>query len=195
MSETHAAAQQTESAKQQIESANHQNENNLNTNQTELIDQLLFDQLAFIRSMTVKNMQAIDPALTDRMPTGYRNHIRWQAIHLWFVLERFAFHLTGAGYPAHDADLVLYGNGSSPANWVGVDVPKMEEVVALMSSQAERIRTALSGKLDQPLVQPLTTATGLTMNSARALITYAIFHEGMHLSQIKMYVKLLNDEV
>ena len=161
---------------------------------TDNIDTLLFDQLAFIRSMTVKTVRSIDASLYNQIPTGYRNHIHWQVAHVWFVLERFAFHLTSHAYPTHDADLKLLGNGSSPANWEeegATEMPEMDVWLERMASQPERIREALQGKLDEPLIQPLTTATGLTMNSARGLITYAIFHEGMHLTQIKMFAKQL----
>ncbi len=161
---------------------------------THSIDQALFQQLSFVRSLTIRTVQAIDPEKYNLIPNGYRNHIHWQIAHLHFVLERFVFHLALNDYQEHDMDMPLFGNGSAPDMWTtcgAVYVNTPQEWIQKLTDQPARIEVALNGKLDQPLSESLTTATGLTMNTPRELITYAIFHEGMHLMQIRMYAKMV----
>jgi hypothetical protein len=150
-----------------------------------------FQQLTFFRGMTVQVAKHVPSEIADKIPTGQRNHIRWHLAHLWFVLERFVFHVGLQQYPEHDEHLKLYGNGSSPANWSEADIPSLEEWIERLASQAGRIEQALSGKLDEPLKEPFTFANGYTVTIPRELITYGIFHEGMHLAVIRSYMKVL----
>jgi hypothetical protein len=154
-------------------------------------EQTIFQQLAFFRKMTLHVASNIPAELVDQIPAGQRNHIRWHLAHLWFVLERFVYHIGLNDYPEHDEHLELYGNGSSPANWQGREIPSTEQWIARLAEQPARIEASLSGKLDELLQEPFTFANGYTVTTARELLTYGIFHEGMHLSVIRAYAKQL----
>ena len=159
-----------------------------------LSEQTLFQQLTFFRNMTVQTAKHISPSLLDSIPQGCRNHLRWQLAHVWFVLERFVFHIGLKQYAEHDADMKLFGNGSSPTDWNDNAVAPAEVWIEKLAAQPERIREALNGKLDEPLVEPFTFANGYTVTTARELLAYGLFHEGMHLSTIRSYVKNLQSE-
>ncbi len=150
----------------------------------------LFEQLAFIRGLTWNVFDRIPVAQHDVMPAGFRNHIRWQLAHVLFVMERFAFQLCGQPFEDHDILAKQYGNGSTPHTWDGSEM-SVDQLKSRYSDQIDRVRAALIGKLDEPLLEPYQTANGAKMNTPRELMTYAVFHEGMHLSVIKMYSSLL----
>jgi hypothetical protein len=148
-----------------------------------------FAQLAFFRKMTVQVGGQIPAEAFDRIQDGYRNHLRWQLAHVWFVLERFVFHVGLRKYDQHDEHMALYGNGSSPENWQGVNVPSAAEWLERLAAQPDRIREALTGKLDEPLAEPFTFANGYTVTIPRELLNYGLFHEGMHLATMRTYLK------
>lgn len=160
---------------------------------TEISEITTFRQLRFFRNMTVGFSKSLPDDLFDRIPEGQRNHIRWHLAHLWFVLERFVYHIGLNEYTQHDEHLALYGNGSSPAHWVDETggVGSAAEWIERLAAQPARIEQSLMGKLDQPLAEPFTFANGYTVTTARELLTYGIFHEGMHLSSIRSYAKQL----
>jgi hypothetical protein len=150
-----------------------------------------FQQLAFFRKMTVQVGGQISAELFDRIPDGYRNHLRWQLAHVWFVLERFVFHVGLRRYEQHDEHMALYGNGSSPENWGDADIPSAAEWLERLAAQPDRIREALTGRLDEPLAEPFTFANGYTVTIPRELLNYGLFHEGMHLATIRTYLKIM----
>jgi hypothetical protein len=154
-------------------------------------EQTTFQQLAFFRNMTVHVAKQLPQEIADQIPSGQRNHIGWHLAHLWFVLERFVFHIGLNRYPQHDEHLALYGNGSSPENWTNQAIPSTAEWIEKLAAQPARIEQALSGNLDTPLHEPFTFANGYTVTTPRELLTYGIFHEGMHLSSIRSYAKQL----
>jgi hypothetical protein len=152
-------------------------------------EQTLFQQLAFFRNMTVQTAKHISPEQFDRIPEGCRNHLRWQLAHVWFVLERFVFHIGLNQFSDHDEQMKRYGNGSSPADWENANIPDAMEWIERLAAQPERIKQALSGTLDHALAEPFTFANGYTVTTARELLAYGLFHEGMHLSTIRSYMK------
>ena len=157
-------------------------------------EQIAFAQLAFIRNLTLQIAVQVPVDLVDRIPDGQRNHIRWQLAHMWDVLERYVFHIALQTYPEHDEELKLYGYGSSPENWVDAEIPDVAEWIKRLAAQPARIEMALTGLLDITLTEPFTFDNGYTVTTARELLNYGLYHEGLHLSMINSYLKMLQHE-
>ncbi len=157
-------------------------------------EQIAFAQLAFIRNLTVQFAVQVPIDLVDRIPYGHRNHIRWHLAHMWDVFERYVFHIALQTYPEHDEELKLYGYGSSPENWVDAEIPELAEWIERLAAQPARIEMALTGLLDTTLAEPFTFDNGYTVTTARELLNYGLYHEGLHLSAIRSYLKMLQIE-
>ncbi|MGN7456240.1 DinB family protein [Paenibacillus pasadenensis] len=155
-------------------------------------DSAIFAQLDAVRSLTVRQLEDLTPLQGDLIPSGFRNSIRWNAGHLVAVLERFAFKAPALPSPLPASFRTQFDFGSSPASWMDQDepVPALEELLELLREQPGRVQGALAGRLDEP-VEPYTTSTGILLTTPREFLSLALYHEGLHMSVIKLYRRLL----
>ncbi|MCI3921265.1 DinB family protein [Paenibacillus sp. TRM 82003] len=153
----------------------------------------LFTQLEFVREQTLKVAHGLTEAEVDRVPEGFRNTIRWNLGHIYVVLERFAFQYIGLPLERPDGWKELFEYGSSPLTPPeGVAMPTLEELEAALRGQPGRIREALANRLPEPVDPPYTTSTGITLSTPEQFLSLALYHEGMHMSVIKTYKRLLS---
>lgn len=152
----------------------------------------IFGQLEAVRSLTLRQLDDLTPLQADLIPSGFRNSIRWNAGHLVAVLERFAFKAPGIPSPLPPSFRTQFDFGSSPASWMDQEepVPTLGELLELLRDQPGRVREALAGRLDED-VEPYTTTTGILLSTPREYLSLGLYHEGLHLSVIKLYRRLL----
>ncbi|MBW7454692.1 DinB family protein [Paenibacillus sepulcri] len=153
----------------------------------------VFNQLAFVRGQTLKLMEGVTEETADRVPEGFRNTIRWNLGHIYVVLERFA--LQHMGLPQHlpEGFKEQFEYGTSPLNTpADANVPTLPELEALLKEQQERIREVLGDRLSEKIVPPYTTSSGMTLETPQQFLSFNLYHEGMHLSVIKLYKSLLS---
>ncbi|WP_046175673.1 DinB family protein [Domibacillus indicus] len=150
----------------------------------------LFKQLAFARSQTLKEIEEIDEEASLIVPKGFNNNIKWNLGHIYLVQERFGFYFTGDGMKMPDAFNGWFGRGTKPADWQE-EPPKIDELRKMLEQQPERIEQQAGPKLPYPLAEPFTTSKGLSMNSVEELLTYSLFHEGLHSETIKSMKRVL----
>jgi uncharacterized damage-inducible protein DinB len=149
----------------------------------------LFRQLEFAREQTLKAVTDITEDVADTIHTGFRNNIRWNLGHIYLAQENYAFRFLGMPLtlPANYPD--LFAHGTSPLNWTEAP-PSLSELIHLLSGQLERIRSALKHRLDEKIEKPYTTSAGLYIETVRELLSFMLYHEGMHFSCIKVYKAL-----
>lgn len=152
------------------------------------MEHYLFNQLAFVRSRLVMAMDGVTEEMADRIPDGYRNSIRWQLGHVYVICERFAFQYIGLPLHLPSGFKELYENGTSPLDAPSsLSLPSLQELTGLLSDQLERIRAQLKDRMQENVDPPYTTSGGMTMATPEQFLSFNLFHEGMHLSVIKLY--------
>lgn len=152
----------------------------------------LFDQLAKARSLTLKAMDGVTEEMADRIPEGFRNHIRWNLGHLYVVQERFAFQYVGLPLHMPDGFKEQFEYGTTPLSPPpGVTPPTLPELEALLRDQSQRIRDALVDRMQELVDPPYTTSAGFVLGSLEQLLSFNLYHEGMHVTVIRLYKKLL----
>ncbi|WP_127588541.1 DinB family protein [Paenibacillus koleovorans] len=152
----------------------------------------LFRLLSFARAGTLKQLDGLTEELADRIPDGFRNSIRWNLGHVYVVLERFAFQYIGLPQQLPDGFKARFEFGTSPLTATETaPAPTLAELRALLEGQLPRIREALEARLQEAVEPPYTTSTGLTLATPEQFLTFNLYHEGMHVSVIKLYKKLL----
>ncbi|WP_028608778.1 DinB family protein [Paenibacillus harenae] len=155
------------------------------------MEHYLFVQLAFVRGQTLKAANGITEENADRIPDGFRNSLRWQLGHIYVVLERFAFQAAGLPQQLPGGFKERFEYGTSPLTTpAAVPVPTLDELKLLLGEQPARIQGALADRLQQK-VEPYTTSAGLTLGTPEQFLSFALYHEGMHNSAIKLYKVLL----
>ena len=138
----------------------------------------ILNQMNFTRLYTLGRLEQSVDAEWDTQPTGFSNTIRWNAGHIYVTLEYFV-HLVDEEYEIVNAEWIpLFVRGSSPAIWEG-DIPSNEEMVIALTEQTTRLTKILAGKLEQPLENPIDFGDH-TIKTIGALISSAIWHEGLH---------------
>jgi hypothetical protein len=109
------------------------------------------------------------------------------------LLERFAFQYMGLPLHLPKGFKQQFEYGTSPLNTPGSDpVPTLKELECLLKEQQERIREALAHRLQEKFVSPYTTSAGMTLDTPEQSLSFSLYHEGMHLSVIKLYKSLLS---
>lgn len=154
-----------------------------------MINELIFRQLEFAREQTLKAVQDLSDDEVRVVPEGFRNHILWNLGHIALSHERFAFHFSGLPLHIPEDYVKLFAMGTSPLDWTS-EGPSLEEVLTILREQPERIRTALSERL-QEQVTPYTTSAGFTMETIGQFLNFSSYHEALHFSVIKLYKRLI----
>lgn len=157
------------------------------------MEQFLFNQVAFVRSQTLKLLDGVTEEMADQIPEGFRNNIRWNLGHIYLVLERFAFQFLNLPQELPTGFKERFERGSSPLDTPdSVPVPTLEELKNLLHEQPIRIQAALTNRLQEQIAPPYTTSSGMTLERPEQFLSFGLYHEGMHLSTIKVYKKLLS---
>jgi len=153
-------------------------------------DVVIFDQLEFVRGQTLKMVQDLTEEEARKIPEGFRNHILWNLGHIAFVQDRFAFLLSGLPTGLPEQYPGWFANGTSPLEWTGQG-PDFEEVRRIAGEQPSEIRRLLTGRLNEPSIQPYTTSSGFTMDHIGSFLSFTLYHEGMHFGIIKHFKKMI----
>lgn len=150
----------------------------------------LFKQLRFVRDNTMRQAAEIGDEQAAIVPEGFNNNIKWNLGHIYVVQEKFAFILTGETSNMPDRYLALFGPGTKPGDWED-NVPPMRELTQLLANQTDRIEQALELRLKDQIEQPYTTSTGHTLSTVEELLSFCLYHEGMHFDAIKTIKRLI----
>ena len=152
---------------------------------------MIFDQLTFIRNGTLKVFEVTDEKHLTVTPKGFNNHILWNLGHIYVIQERMVFPAMSEAPQLNDTYLQLFNKNTSPANWT-TTLPEINELKQLLRNQTGRIKASFQDRLDEKLVEPFTLFKVLTFQTLRDVLTFTIFHEGMHLETMKIYYRMLN---
>lgn len=157
------------------------------------MEHFLFNQLAFVRRQTLKLLDGVTEELADRIPEGFRNNLRWNLGHIYVVCERLAFKQLNIPLHLPNGFTEQFEIGTSPSTGpVAFPVPSLSELETLLKEQQERIRTALAHRLQEKIVPPYTTTSGMVLETPEQFLSFNLYHEGMHISVIKLYKVLLS---
>lgn len=150
----------------------------------------IFDQLTFIRRNTVKLIEDLEEMILNKIPTGFSNHLRWQLGHIYTVQERLAFAYAKEPLLLPDGYLEWFGNGTKPSEWTG-EPPSLDDLRSMLLNQSSRIKEAFEYRLDEVVEKPFKTSSGLVLETIGELLSFSLYHEGMHFDRMKVYKKLL----
>lgn len=156
------------------------------------MEQFLFNQLAFVRNQTLNLLEGVSEEMADRIPEGFRNTIRWNLGHIYVVVERYAFQYLGLPQHIPNGFKEQFEYGTSPLNAHIYRVPTLSELENLLKAQQVRIQETLADRLEVKIIPPYTTSAGMTLETPKQFLTFNLYHEGMHLTIIKLYKTLLS---
>jgi DinB superfamily len=144
-----------------------------------LIDIETLKQLNFARIYTMGRLKQSKAEAWDTKPNGFNNTIRWNAGHIFVSMENLVRKVLGNYEPFNPEWIPHFVGGTNPEGW-GENVPSNEELLAALKEQPARIMAALEGNLGRVLDEPMSIGPLHTMETAEAVVQFAIWHEGIH---------------
>jgi len=156
-----------------------------------LMADYIFKQLTFARKMTLKIVDGVTENDAVIIPDKFNNNMKWNLGHIYTVQERLVFKLAGEPVLLPDGYQEWFGNGSKPSDWKGY-TPEINDLKPLLLNQTSRIIETFEQRISEKVASPYTTSSGLTLETIGELLTFSMYHEGMHFDHIKTYKRLLN---
>ena len=144
-----------------------------------MIDIATLKQLNLARTYTLGRLKQSKEEAWDTKPAGFNNTIRWNAGHIFVSMETLVQKALANYTPVNPEWIPLFVTGSSPEGWEG-NVPSNEELLAALKAQPARVMAALEGNLGNTLAEPMSIGPIHTMETAEAVVQFAVWHEGIH---------------
>lgn len=156
------------------------------------MDNCLFDQLSFLRHVTLHTVKDLSETEACIIPEGFNNNILWNLGHIYSAQEQFAFHFAEEPMELPEGFSDLFKMGSKPADWT-VQPPTLPELLGLLKDQPSRIRERLINRLGEEVPHPF-SIPGLSLKTIGQLLTFNLYHEGVHVQAIRMLQKINDRE-
>jgi uncharacterized damage-inducible protein DinB len=146
-------------------------------------ENVLFQQLEFIRLRTLAFLDATTEEQADGMPDGFRNSIRWNLGHILLTHENLLYSFLGEqekkGIPeGFDG---LFGFHTSPLTWKenNLTPPSLSVLRNLLEDQPKRFKEVFSGRLNEQGEKPFNLGS-VTLTTLADVFAFTNWHEGLH---------------
>ncbi len=137
-----------------------------------------------VRSITEQAIKKIPEEVSDLIPEGFNNNIRWNFGHIAFVQEKLVFGLLGEEMNIPEDYEQLFGAGTRPAEWKETP-PSFTEISEILAEQKTTIKDFLQGRLHENLPTPFTNRGGITFYTVGEAFLFSFYHEAIHIETIK----------
>ncbi|AGK53731.1 DinB family protein [Bacillus sp. 1NLA3E] len=154
------------------------------------MEKLIFNHMETVRGMTELLFQKIPEDIANEVPNGFNNNIRWNFGHIVFVQEKLVIERLGEEPKIPKDFVAFFGGGTKPTDWMDTP-PTISEILTAMTEQRTRIKDILSGRLNEPLLNPFKTKAGFTFNTTGEILLFSIYHEALHVETIKRMYQIL----
>ncbi|WP_158095107.1 DinB family protein [Gottfriedia luciferensis] len=138
----------------------------------------IFEQLRFTRFYTLRILNSVSKEVVDKIPKGFNNNIRWNAGHILGAYEQLLYANTGDENRLSKEIIDFFKGGTKPSDWQG-EPPSFEEIITLLEQQVEQVISTYEGRLDEVLQKEMKLG-GFEIKTVRDMISFNIFHEGLH---------------
>jgi uncharacterized damage-inducible protein DinB len=142
-------------------------------------EQMLFQQMEFVRLRTLAALDATTEEIADGQPEGFLNNIRWNLGHIFVAQENLVHRFIGLE-PELSEDYKQWFSGStSPESWTS-QPPSLGEIRTKLAEQTDRIQMAISGRLNEKGEKSFNLGNGIVLTILAEVLNFTIWHEGLH---------------
>lgn len=143
------------------------------------LEQTILHHMATVRGITEQTIKRIPEEVSDLIPEGFNNNIRWNFGHIAFVQEKLVFGILGEEMNIPKDYEQFFGAGTKPAEWQETP-PSLTEIVEILTEQKTRIKDFLPGRLHEKLPTPFTNRGGVTFYTVGEAFLFSFYHEALH---------------
>lgn len=148
------------------------------------LEQTILNHMEVVRKITEKSIDRIPEEITDIVPEGFNNNIRWNFGHIAYIQEKLVYGVLGEKMSLPKEYEEFFSAGTKPADWKGTP-PSMAEISAVLTEQTARIKEFVPGRFQEKLSIPFTNRAGITFHTLGETLLFSFYHEGMHIETIK----------
>ena len=157
------------------------------------MEQTIFHHMGTVRTITEQTIKKIPEEISNIIPIGFNNNIRWNFGHIAFVQEKLVFGLLGEELNIPKEYEQLFGSGTKPAEWEE-SPPSFAEIGGILTEQKTRIKDFLPGRLDEKLPNPFTNRGGTTFYTVGEAFLFSFYHEALHIEAIKRLYRSIHSK-
>ena len=145
-----------------------------------------------VRGLTKSVLTQLPESITDQIPDGCSNNLRWLAGHILFAGEGLLLRLAGEAMELPAAWGNYFSRNTSPSDF-DAETPAWGTILAAIEPSTERLLAELD-RLDpaQRLPEPWRPASApLVIETRGEALALATWHEALHVGQMMTYRNLL----
>jgi hypothetical protein len=148
------------------------------------LEELIFTHMETVRGITEQAIKKIPEEISDTIPDGFNNNIRWNFGHIAYIQEKLIFGLLEEKMNIPKEYEQLFASGTKPAEWKATP-PSLEEIAIVLTEQKTRIKEFLKGRFQQQLKTPFTNRGGNIFYTVGETFLFSFYHEALHIEAIK----------
>ncbi|RUL87358.1 DinB family protein [Tautonia sociabilis] len=153
-----------------------------------MADETLLNLLDDVRSKTLKELQNLDDTHARWAPPNLQNSCLWHAGHAYVVTEHLTMRGLGASPQVPEGWFKMFSWESNPAHIAPETWPPLEEVIAALKAQHQRLRDVIAGLSPEQLDA---TDPGNPNHTVRFSIMHGLHDEARHSGEISLLRKLM----
>jgi hypothetical protein len=136
-----------------------------------------------VRGITERTIKKISEDISDIIPIGFNNNIRWNLGHIAYVQEKLVFGISGEEMNIPKVYEQLFSAGTKPAGWEEIP-PSLVEIGETLTRQKTRIKEFIQGRFYEELPTPFTNRGGITFYTVGETFLFSFYHEALHIETI-----------
>ncbi|MGE6720688.1 DinB family protein [Peribacillus frigoritolerans] len=148
------------------------------------MEQTIIHHMETVRKITEQTIKKIPENISDIIPKGFNNNIRWNFGHIALVQEKLVFGLLGEEMKIPKNYEQFFAAGTKPVKWEETP-PSFAEIAGVLTEQKTRIKDFLQGRLHEKLPTPFTNRGGITFYTVGETFLFSFYHEALHIETIK----------
>jgi hypothetical protein len=156
-------------------------------------EEMLFQQMNFIRNRTIALLDATPVEILNEMPKGFNNNLLWNYGHIFVAQEYLLFTFLNEKHSVPPTYRELFNMGSTPKNW-NVETPSLAEIRSYLVEQPKRMMETFSGRLEELGEKPFVLGPTVKFKTLGEVLGFANFHEGVHQGTITSLKRALGVE-
>ncbi|AZV43425.1 hypothetical protein BAOM_2816 [Peribacillus asahii] len=155
------------------------------------MEQTIIRHMETVRRITEQTMKNIPEEISDTIPKGFNNNIRWNFGHIAFVQEKIVFGISNEEMNIPKNYELLFSAGTKPTEWE-VTPPSFAELAEVLTEQKTRIKNFIPGRLHEKLPTPFTNRGGITFYTVGEAFLFSFYHEALHIETIKRLYRAIS---
>ncbi|USK62359.1 DinB family protein [Peribacillus asahii] len=155
------------------------------------MEQTIIHHMETVRSITEQTLKKTPEEISDTIPKGFNNNIRWNFGHIAFIQEKLVFGLLGEEMNIPRDYERLFGAGTKPAEWKETP-PSFAEIDEILTEQKTRIKNFIPGRFHEKLQTPFTNRAGITFYTFGEVLLFSFYHEALHIETIKRLYRTIS---